>query len=49
MFQLSSQNNFYVIMSSYVEGQGKKFKSEFHVSAWFPGLRNLDVVLENLL
>ena len=48
MFLLSVQNNFYVIMSSYVEGHvKKKFKSKFHVFRWFPGLQNLDVVLEN--
>ena len=27
----------------------KKFKSEFHVFSWFPGLQNLDVFLEKIL
>ena len=26
-----------------------KFKSEFYVFGWFPGLQNLDVFLKNLL
>ena len=43
MFLLSAQNNFYIILSSYVEGYVKKFKSEFHVFGWFLGLKNLDV------
>ena len=30
-------------------GCEKKFKSEFHVFGWFPGLQNLDVFLEKLL
>ena len=50
MFLLSAQNNFYIILSSYVEGHvKKKFKSAFHVVGWFPGLQNVDVFLENLL
>ena len=43
MFLLSAHNNFYIVISSYVEGHVQKIKSEFHVSGWFPGLWNLDV------
>ena len=44
MFLLSAQNNFYVIMSSYVERHAKKkFKFKFHVFGWFPGLQTLHV------
>ena len=36
MFLLSAQNNFYIILSSYVQGYvKKKFKFEFHVFSWF--------------
>ena len=49
MFPLSAQNNFYIILSSYVEGYViKKFKSKLYVFGWFPGLQNLDIFLENL-
>ena len=44
MFLLKVQNNFYIILSSYVEGHAKKIKSEFHVFSWFPGLQNMGVV-----
>ena len=37
MFLLNAQNNLYIRLSSYA----KKFKSEFHVFGWFPGLQNL--------
>ena len=41
MLLLSAQINFYIILSSYVEGHvKKKFKSEFHVFDWFPDLQN---------
>ena len=44
MFLLNPQNNFYIILSSYVEGHViKKFMSELYVFDWFPGLQNLDV------
>ena len=51
MFLLSTQNNLYIILSSYVEEHVKKkkksqVKSEFHVFGWFPGLQNLDVFWE---
>ena len=50
MFLLSARNNFYVIMSSYLEEHvKKKFKSKFHVFAWFSGLQILHVFLEKLL
>ena len=50
MFLLSAENNFYITLSSYVEGYVKKeFKSEFHVFGSFPDLQNLKVFLENLL
>ena len=32
------------IISSYVKGNVKKFKSKFHVFGWFLGLQNLDVL-----
>ena len=35
MFLLSSQNNFYMILSSYVETYVKKLKSEFQSSIGF--------------
>ena len=48
MFLLSAQNNFHVILSSYVEEHVKnKLKSEFHVCSSFPGFENLVVFLEN--
>ena len=38
------------ILSSYVEEHvKKKIKFEFHVSGWFPGLKNLDVFEEKSL
>ena len=44
MFQLSAQNNFYIVLSSYVEEQVKKNPSlNFMSFDWFPGLQNLDV------
>ena len=43
MVLLSAQNNFYIILSSYVEGHVKKIESEFHVFGWFTGLQNLGV------
>ena len=47
MFLLSAQNNFYFILSSYVEEYvKKKLKSEFHVFDWFHGLQILEVFLE---
>ena len=55
MFLLGIQNNFYIILSSYVEGHVKKKQTnkqttlKFHVFSWFPGLQNLWVFLENLL
>ena len=50
MLLLNAQNNFYIILSLYVEGHvKKKIKSEFHVFGWFPGLQNLDAFLENVL
>ena len=36
MFLLSAQNNFYIILSSYVDG-AKKIKSEIHVFNWKSG------------
>ena len=36
MFLLSAQNNFYIILSLYVEG-AKKIKSEIHVFNWKSG------------
>ena len=45
-FLLSAQYSFYIILSSYVEGNAKKIKSEFHVFGWFPGLQILEVFLE---
>ena len=38
-------------LSSYVEEYicEKKFKSDFHVFGWFPGLQILEVFLENVL
>ena len=48
-FLLSAQDNFYIILNSYVEGHVKKIKSEFHVFGWFSGVQNLEVFLENLL
>ena len=45
MFLLSSQNNFCILLSSYVEVYvKKKFKSVFYGFGWFPGLQNLNVV-----
>ena len=50
MFLLVAWNNFYIILSSYVERYVRKqLKSEFHVFGWFPDLQNLDVFLENFL
>ena len=47
MILLSVQDNFYTILSSTVEGRvQRKFKSEFHVLGWCPGLGNLNVLLE---
>ena len=44
MLLLSVQNNFYIILSSYVEGQVKKIQVlNFCIFGWFPGLQNLDV------
>ena len=40
MFLVSAQNNFYIILSSYVKGY---LKSEFHVFSWFPCLQNLAI------
>ena len=40
MFLVSAQNNFYIILSSYVKGY---MKSESHVFNWFPCLQNLDM------
>ena len=46
MFPLSAQNNFYIILRSYVERHvKKKFKSKFHVFSWFPGLQHLHAFL----
>ena len=46
----STQNNFYIILSSYVEGHvQKKFNFEFHFFGWFPGLQNLDFCFEKFL
>ena len=46
MFLLSAQNNFCIIMSSYVERHiQKNFKYKFHVFGWFPSLQNLHVFL----
>ena len=47
MFLLSAQNNFSIILYSYVHLQ--KLKSEFHVFGWFPDLQYLDVFLETFL
>ena len=44
MLLLRVQNNFYIILSSYVEGQVKKIQVlNFCIFGWFPGLQNLDV------
>ena len=45
MLLLSAQNNFYIILSSYVKGY---VKSEFYVFTWFPGLQPI-YFLQNLL
>ena len=37
MLLLSTQNNFYIILTSYVQEQWEKFSiSEYHASGWFP-------------
>ena len=44
MVLLNGQNNFYVIMSSYVEGHvPKKIQDQIHVFSWFPGLQNMHI------
>ena len=44
MLLLSVQNNFYIILSTYVEGHvTKKIQSELYVFGLSPGLQNLDV------
>ena len=48
-FLLSAQDNFYIILSSYVERHVQKINSEYHVFGCFPGLQNLNVFLEILL
>ena len=48
MFLLHAQNNFYIILSSYVEGHVKK-NSSLNFFGWFAGPQNLDVFRENLL
>ena len=44
MVLLNGQNNFYVIMSSYVEGHmPKKIQDQIHVFSQLPGLQNMHV------
>ena len=49
MSLLSAQNNFYFILSSYVEKNVKKNSSlNFMSLVWFPGLQTLDVFFQKI-